>query len=121
MRALTRSNSILVAISGTITSGTTGAPVRFPASTAASKIARAARRVRRIRVGAHLQLAYAISPAHQRGELTGERRLEHCDAAGEHLTGRAVDGDHIALLEAVPGSAHRLRRIVDAQRARARY
>ena len=41
MRALTISSSIFVAISGTITSGTTGFPVRLPASTAASKIARA--------------------------------------------------------------------------------
>ena len=41
MRALTMSSSALVAISGTITSGTTGLPVRLPASTAASKIARA--------------------------------------------------------------------------------
>ena len=40
MRPLTRSNSALVAISGTITSRPTGLPVRLPASTAASKIAR---------------------------------------------------------------------------------
>ena len=41
IRALTRSNSALVAISGTITSRPTALPVRFSASTAASKIARA--------------------------------------------------------------------------------
>jgi hypothetical protein len=41
MRALTRSSSALVMTSGTITSGTTGSPVWRPASTAASKMARA--------------------------------------------------------------------------------
>ncbi len=41
MRALTKSSSAFKPTSGTITSGTTGSPVFLPASTAASKIARA--------------------------------------------------------------------------------
>src|SRR6266852_4793029 len=40
IRALIKSNSVLVAIYGTITSRPTALPVRLPASTAASKMAR---------------------------------------------------------------------------------
>ena len=65
-----------------------------------AELQRDARVVRRVGVGAHLQLAHAVGPAHQRGELAGQRRLEHRHAAGEHLAGRAVDGDDLALLEA---------------------
>ena len=48
---------------------------------------------RRVGIGAHFQLAHRIGPFHQRGEFAGQRRLLHRHAAGEHLAGRAVDGE----------------------------
>ncbi len=53
-------------------------------------------------------------------ELAGQRRLDHRHAPGQHLAGRAVDGDDVALLAAsCPADAHGAGRVVDAQRARA--
>ena len=78
-----------------------------------------ARIVRRVRVGAHTELARRVGPAHQRCELAGERRLTHRHAACKYLPGRAVDGDDVAGLERPSGDAHGARCIVDPQRASA--
>ena len=72
---------------------------------------------RRIGIGAHAEAAHLVGPADQRGEIVGELRLDHVDAAGQHLAGRAVDGDEIAFLEALPAGAHGALGVVDAQRA----
>ena len=52
----------------------------------------------RIGIGAHFELAHRIGPLHQGAELAGEFRLSHRHLAGQHLAGRAVDGQRIALL-----------------------
>ena len=64
-----------------------------------AELHRGARVGRRVGVGAHPQLARLVGPAHQRGELAGQRRLDHRHLAGQHLAGRAVDGDDLAALE----------------------
>jgi hypothetical protein len=47
-----------------------------------------------------------VGPAHQRAEFAGQFRLDHRHPAGEHLAGRAVDGDDVARLE-LPADHHR--------------
>ena len=81
---------------------------------------RHARVVRRVGVGAHAELARLVGPAHQRRELARQLRLDHRHPAGQHLAGRAIDGDEIAGAERLAGDGHGARRIVHAQRARAR-
>ena len=60
---------------------------------------------RRIGIGAHAELAHLVGPADQRGEFAGQLRLDHVDLAGQHLAGRAVDGDGIAFLERLAAGA----------------
>ena len=60
---------------------------------------RGARIGRRIGIGAHAELAHLVGPAHQRGEFAGQFRLDHRHLPEQHLAGRAVDGDDVALLE----------------------
>ncbi len=72
---------------------------------------------RRVGIGAHAELAHFVGPADQRGKFAGELRLDHVDLAGQHLAGRAVDGDEFALLVRLAARRHGPRGIVDAQRA----
>ena len=72
---------------------------------------------RRVGIGAHAELAHLVGPADQRGKFAGELRLDHVDLAGEHLAGRAVDGDEVALFERLAAGGHGLRGVIDAQRA----
>ena len=51
---------------------------------------------RGFRIGAHLQAADLVGPAHQRAEIAGQLRLDHLHRAREHLAGRAVEGDDFA-------------------------
>ena len=62
--------------------------------------ARGARVGRRLGIGAHLQPPRGVGPFHEPREVAGQLRLAHGDRAGEHLAGRAVDGDDVALAEA---------------------
>ncbi len=48
--------------------------------------------VRRLGIGAHLEAADGVGPAHQRREFAGELRLLHLDLAEQHLPVAAVDG-----------------------------
>ena len=64
----------------------------------APKRARRARIGGRLGVGAHLQPAHLVGPAHQRREIAGELRLDRRHLAQHHLAGRAVDGDDVAVL-----------------------
>ena len=68
-----------------------------------AELHRDARVVRRVGIGAHAELAHLVGPAHQRRELARQRRLDHRHAPGQHLPGRAVDGDEVALPERLPG------------------
>ena len=68
-----------------------------------AELQRDARVVRRVGIGAHAELAHLVGPAHQRREFARQRRLDHRHAAGQHLPGRAVDGDDLALLEGLAG------------------
>ena len=74
---------------------------------------------RRIGIGAHAELAHLVGPAHQRAELAGHRGLGHRHGAGQHLAGRAVDGDDLAALEHDVAGLQGLRVVVDPERARA--
>ena len=58
---------------------------------------RGARVRRRIGIGAHAELAHLVGPTHQGCEFAGQFRLDHRHAPGQHLAGRAVDGDDVAL------------------------
>ena len=82
-----------------------------------AEAARGARVERRLGVGAHLHPAHPVGPCHQRRELAGHLRLDHRHRADQHLAGRAVDGDDVALLQGDAAGLHRLRRVVDADRA----
>ena len=73
--------------------------------------------VGRVGIGANLELAHLVGPAHQGGEFARQRRLLHGDLAGQHLAGRAVDGDDLALLERYAAGAQRVGGIIDADRA----
>jgi hypothetical protein len=86
-----------------------------------AELERDARVVGRIRIGAHAQHPHLIGPAHEGGELARQCGLDHRHAAEQNLTGRAVDGDDIALLQQLPGNRHRAGRVIDPQRAGARY
>ena len=61
--------------------------------------ARLARIGRRIGIGAHLQAAEAVGPLHQGVEVVRQLGLAHGHAALDDLAGRAVDGDHVALVQ----------------------
>ena len=75
---------------------------------------------RRVGVGANLESARRVGPTHQGRELARERGLQHLDLADEHLPGRAVErDDDRPSCGACAGDGHRLRRVVDADRARA--
>ena len=72
-----------------------------------AEVARRARVVRRVGVGADLELARLVGPVHEGRELARQLRLEHRDLALQHLAGGAVDGDDVALL-----AASRRRRVI---------
>ena len=72
---------------------------------------------RRVGVGAHLELAGRVGPAHQGRELARQLRLDHGDGAVQHLAGRAVDGDDVALLQLGAGDRHGAAAVIDADRA----
>ena len=91
--------------------------VRQSPMPSAPNLTRGARVGRRVGIGAHLELARRIGPFHQRAEFAGKLRLAHRHLAGEHLSGRAVDGERIALLHRDAAGGHGLRTIIDAQRA----
>ena len=74
---------------------------------------------RRLGIGADPHPPRLVGPLHQLAEVAGELRLAHRDDPGEHLAGRAVDGDDVALLEDAAPGGHRARLVVDADRARA--
>ena len=67
-----------------------------------AEFARDAGVVRRVGVGAHLQAALGIGPAHQHGEFAGQFGLQRRHRAGHHLPGGAVDGDDLALSKVRP-------------------
>ena len=75
---------------------------------------------RRIRIGAHAELAHLVGPRHQRAELAGHFRLDHLDLAEQHLAGRAIDGDDVAALQGVAGDRQGSGIVIDADRTRAR-
>ena len=75
---------------------------------------------RRVGVRAHAKLAHLVGPADQGGKFSGQLRLDHLDLAGQHLAGRSVDRDVVALFERLSAGRHRAPGIVDAQRACAR-
>ena len=70
---------------------------------------------RGIGVRAHAKAAHLVGPADQSCEFAGQLRFDHFDLAGQHLSGRAVDGDVVTLFEALAASSHGPRSIVDAQ------
>ena len=74
---------------------------------------------RRIGIGAHAQRARLVGPSHQRAELARHRRFGHRHGAGQHLPGRAVDGDGLAALEHGVARLQGLRVVIDPERARA--
>ena len=71
----------------------------------------------RLGVGANFQPSLLVRPGHQHGEFAGELRPLHLHLAGDDLAGGAVDGDAVALAEALAGDGEALVLIVDAQRA----
>ena len=91
--------------------------VRQSPMPSAPNFKRHARIGRRVGIGAHAELAHRIGPAHQGRELAGQSRLDHRHAPGQHLAGRAVDGDDVTLPQRAPGGAHGGGGIVDPQRA----
>ena len=62
-----------------------------------------------------------VGPAHERAEIAGKFRLHHRHGAGQHLAGRAVDGDDVALPEDAAGNAELAGGVVDAHAAGARH
>ena len=72
-----------------------------------------------IGVGAHLEAAHAIGPAHQRVEFTRQFRLAHRHLAVKHLPRGTVDGDYVALAQHLAAGGQRTRRVIHAHRARA--
>ena len=56
--------------------------------------------VRRVGIGAHLQLRTASAQPISVANSPDSSGSLHRDLAGEHLAGRAVDGDDVALLAA---------------------
>ena len=72
---------------------------------------------RRVGIGTHFQRAHPIGPFHYGGKFAGERRLDHRHFAGEHLPGRAVDGEDLAFLQRHAACRHGLRPVIDPQRA----
>ena len=75
---------------------------------------------RRIGVGAHLHTTRLVRPFHQLAKVARKLGLQHRHRALDHLTGRAVHRDDVALLEDLRPDAHRAAIVVDADRARAR-
>ena len=70
-------------------------PLRF-------KVSRHGRVRRRIRVGAHTDIAHAIGPVHELQVPPIFEGREHFPSAHERLPRRAIDGDQITLLERAP-------------------
>ena len=71
---------------------------------------------RGVGVGADLQLAALVGPAHQRGEVAGHGRGDGRHLADHHVAGRAVDGDELAGLHRLAGDGDGLARLVDLHR-----
>ena len=62
--------------------------------------------------------ARRVGPAHQRGEIAGQLRLQHRHRALQHLPGGAVDGDDVARLQGhAAGAISVCACVVDADRA----
>ena len=68
-------------------------------------------------VGADLQAANLIGPAHQRAEVARQLGLHGRHRARHHLTGRAVDGERVALADLTPRNPHHLVLRRDGERA----
>ena len=73
----------------------------------------------RVGIGAHLQRADRIRPAHQRAEIAGQFRLAHRHLALEHLARGAIDGDDVAALDGDAADRHLALRGIDLEHARA--
>ena len=82
-----------------------------------AELARLACIARGVGVGAHAKPALGIRPLHQRGEGARQLGLAHLGSAGEHLTGAAIDGDDVALLEDTGTDLERAGLCIDAHRA----
>ena len=84
-----------------------------------AELERDARIVRRVGIGAHLELAHLVGPAHQRGELA--RRAPAPASATAPASTWPVEPSMVMIspfLKVWPAARHGLRRVVDAQRSR---
>ena len=82
-----------------------------------AEAARGAGVQRRLGVGADLEAAHAVGPAHQGLEVAGQLRLDHRHGAVQHLALGAVDGDHVASREGASARGEGPRRLVDVDLA----
>ena len=75
--------------------------------------------VRRVGVGAHLELALAVGPFHQIAEVLRQSRLLGRHLSEHDFARRTVDRDPVTLLHRLAAGGEQVLGIVDAQRATA--
>ena len=86
-----------------------------------AEVARHLRVARRVGVGAHAKPPELVGPRHQLAEVVAERRLNRRHSSEEDSSGRAVNGDPLALGDDNAVDVELLLAVINVQNARAAH